>query len=111
MDAFLRPYRYFARYYIDNVVIFSKTAEEYFEYLRIIFDLFARLKITLEPKKLFLGYLSVTLLGQKVDRFGLTTTKKRVTAIRDIRFPEILDTLETYVSMLNWLRKNIGYYT
>lgn len=110
MDDFLRPYRHFARCYIDDIVIFSKTAAEHFEHLRIIFRLFARLKITLEPKKSYLGYPSVTLLGQKVDGFGLTTTEERVAAIKELRFPETLEALETYVGMANWLRKNVRYF-
>lgn len=110
MDGFLRPYRHFARCYIDDIVIFSRTAEEHFDHLRTIFALFVRLKITLEPKKSFLGYPSVTLLGQKVDGFGLTTTEERVAAIKEMRFPETLEALETYLGMANWLRRNIGYF-
>ena len=110
MDSFLRPYRHFARCYIDDIVIFSKSAEEHFEHLRTIFRLFARLKITLEPKKSYLGYPSVTLLGQKVDGFGLTTTEERVAAIKEMRFPETLEALETYIGMANWLRKNVKYF-
>lgn len=110
MDGFLRPYRHFARCYIDDIVIFSRTAEEHFQHLRTIFALFARLKVTLEPKKSFLGYPSVTLLGQKVDGFGLTTTEERVAAIKEMRFPESLEALETYLGMANWLRRNVKYF-
>lgn len=101
MDDFLRPYRHFARYYIDNIVIFSKTAAKHFEHLRIIFRLFARLKITLEPKKSYLGYPSVTLLDQKINEFELTTTEERVAIIKELRFPETLKALKTYVGMVN----------
>ena len=44
MDNFLRPYRHFARCYIDDIVVFSRSAEEHFEHLRTIFRLFARLR-------------------------------------------------------------------
>ena len=110
MDGFLRFYRYFARYYIDDIVIFSKSAEKHFEHLRTIFQLFSQLKITLKSKKSFLGYPFVTLLGQKVDDFGLTITEERVAAIKEMRFSETLKTLETYIGMANWLRKNVKYF-
>ena len=110
MDDFLRPYRHFARCYIDDIVIFSRSVEDHFEHLRTIFRLFAKLKITLEPKKSYLGYPSVTLLGQKVDGFGLTTTEERVAAIKEMQFPATLEALETYIGMANWLRRNVRYF-
>ena len=61
MNEFLRLYRYFARCYIDNIVIFFRIAKEHFEHLRIIFAFFARFKITLESKKLYLNYLLIIL--------------------------------------------------
>ena len=110
MDDFLRPYRHFARCYVDDIVIFSRSINEHLQHLKIIFSLFASLKITLEPKKSYLAYPSVTLLGQKVDGFGMTTTAERVAAIKDIRFPDTLQALETYIGMANWLRSNIKYF-
>lgn len=110
MDSFLRPYRYFARCYIDNIVIFSRSAEEYFDYLRVIFALFAKLKITLKSKKFYFGYSSVILFGQKIDGFGFTITEERIAVIREMRFPETLEVLETYVEITNWLRKNVRYF-
>ena len=101
MNDFLRFYRHFARYYIDNIIIFSKTIAEYFEHLGIIFRLFARLKIILELKKSYLGYSFVTLLSQKINKFKLIITKERVAAIKKLRFPEILKALKTYVEITN----------
>ena len=60
MNEFLRLYRYFARYYINNIIIFSYIAKKHFEYLKTIFTLFARFKIIFESKKiifeLFINY-------------------------------------------------------
>ena len=108
IDSFLREYRGFARYYIDNIVIFSKSFEEYLEYLEKVFQLFTILKVILEPKKLFLAYLLVTLLGQKVDGFSLTTTEERVAAIKKILYPDTLELLEIYIEIANWLRSNVA---
>ena len=62
MDEFLRLYRYFAKCYIDNIIIFFRFAKEYFQYLKTIFALFARLKIILKSKKSYLKYLLIILL-------------------------------------------------
>ena len=47
MDTLLKPFRKFARYYIDNKVIFVKTGKEYTKQLRLIFLLFLKKNINL----------------------------------------------------------------
>ena len=110
MDDFLRPHRHFARCYVDDIVIFSKSLSDHLSHLQTVFGLFAYLKVTLEPKKSYLAYPSVTLLGQKVDGLGMTTTEERVAAIKNLRFPDSLQALETYIGMANWLRSNVRYF-
>ena len=61
INEFLRLYRYFAKYYINNIIIFFYIAKNNFQYLKIIFALFARFKITLESKKSYLNYLLIIL--------------------------------------------------
>ena len=62
MDLILRFYKFFAKYYVDDIVIFSKIFEEYIEYLNTILGLFDRFNITLKDIKTFLNYLSIILL-------------------------------------------------
>jgi hypothetical protein len=62
IDIILRPHRQFARYYIDDIVIFSKIFEEYIKYLNTIFELFNRIGITLKNSKIYLDYPLIILL-------------------------------------------------
>jgi hypothetical protein len=62
MDIILRPYRQFARCYVDDIVIFFKIFEEYIEYLNIIFELFNRIGITFKDSKIYLDYPSIIFL-------------------------------------------------
>ena len=110
MDSFLRLYRYFARYYINNIMIFFRFAEKYFDHLKIIFALFAKLKIILKSKKSYFDYSFVILFGQKINRFGFIITKKRIVVIREIRFLKTLKILKIYMRIINWFRKNIKYF-
>ncbi len=71
MDRILRPFRAFARGYMDDIVVFSHSLEDHLTHLGRVFALFQELGISLEPAKSFLGYPSVTLLGQRVDGLGL----------------------------------------
>ena len=76
MNEFLRLYRYFARCYIDNIMIFSYIAKEHFEHLRTIFALFACFKITFKLKKSYLNYLLIILFEQRIDNFKLIIIEK-----------------------------------
>ena len=77
MNDFLRLYKHFVKYYINNVMIFFKIIEKHFKHFRIIFRLFAQFKIIFESKKSFLDYLFITFLNQKMNNFDLITTKKK----------------------------------
>lgn len=77
MDRILRDFRAFCRTYIDDIVIFSVTLEDHIKHLSAVFSKFQELGITLSPKKAFIGYPSVTLLGEKVDGLGLSTDARK----------------------------------
>lgn len=110
IDRLLRKFRKFARAYIDDVVVYSKTLEEHLNHLRQIFNLFVESGISVNPKKTFLGYPSVQLLGQKVDSLRLWTAEDKLQAIAKLSFPETLAKLETYLGMTGWLRDYIANY-
>src|SRR5436305_13943861 len=110
MDRILRRYRAFARAYVDDVTIFSKTLEEHLQHLNTIFKLFDQLRISLRGTKSFLGYPSTTVLGQLVDGFGLQTATEKLAALVKLKFPHSLKNLETYLGLTGWLRNYIPYY-
>ncbi len=90
IDLILRPYRNYARYYVDDIVIFFKIFEQYIEYLDTIFELFDVLGIIFKDIKNYLDYLSIILLEQRVDGFGISCVKERIVVIRELEFPENL---------------------
>jgi len=59
----LRSYRQFARIYVNNIVIFSKTLNKHVKHLYIVFGLLNSKRVTLSTKKSYLEYSIVTLLS------------------------------------------------
>ena len=55
----MKPFRHFARAYVDNIDIFSDTKEDYLWHLEALFRLFEEINMSLSPKKSWLGYPSV----------------------------------------------------
>ena len=102
--------REFSRVYMDDIIIFSKTLEEHLGHLRQVFGLFRSKRVSLAPEKSFLGYPSITLLGQRVDSLGLSTSAEKIEAITSLRFPESLRDLEYFLGLTGWLRHCIARY-
>ena len=81
-------------------MIFFKIFEQYIEYLDTIFKLFDAFGITLKDVKTYLGYLSIILLEQRVNGFGISYAEKRITIIHELKFPENLQKLEKYIGII-----------
>ena len=109
IDLLLRKYPW-ARAYIDDVVIASKTLDEHVQHLQALFQLFASVNISINPKKAFLGYLSIRILGQHVDSLRLSTDAKKLEAISHLQFPETLKELEIYLGLTGYLRQYVPFY-
>lgn len=109
-DAILRPLRDFVRAFVDDIIVFSKTLEEHVSHLRQLFQLLRERRASLSPGKSFLGFPSVTLLGQRVDSLGMSTSEEKVKAITALRFPSSLRDLEIFLGLTGWLRNSIPRY-
>lgn len=111
IDRILRKHRAYARAYIDDIVIFSPTLEEHLVHLDAVFSELSHFNICLSPKKSFLAYPSVQLLGQRVDALGLATDVDKLKAIAQLAFPRTLRQLEHYLGLTGYLRQYIPYYS
>ncbi len=110
IDRILRPFRKFCRAYVDDIVIFSASVEEHVEHLKQVFEALDKMNIHLAPRKSFLGYPSVHLLGQKVDALGLATAAEKLAAIANLKFPKTLGQLDKYLGLTGYLRQYIAHY-
>ena len=110
IDRILKFCRIFARAYIDDVVIFSKTLNEHLSNLRSIFDLLKRNNIFINSVKTFLKYSFVNLLSQHVNSLDLSTNKKKIKTISNFVFSKTLSDLETYLKLTKWFRDYIKNY-
>ena len=45
----LKPFKDFAKAYVDDIIIFSKTLEEHLEHLEKVFTLFRQKRVSLAP--------------------------------------------------------------
>nr|GAT48031.1 TY3B-TY3B protein [Mycena chlorophos] len=111
MQCVLSPFLWlFALVYIDDIVVFSKSWKEHLEHLDLVLGAIAKSGITLEPKKCYLGYNSILLLGQKVFRLGLSTHKEKVAAVQELEWPSSVHDLQKFMGMVNYFASYIPNY-
>ena len=110
IDGLLKPFKTFAKIYIDDVIIFIQILKQHVEHFNHIFNLFDKMNIALKPSKSYIGYPTVALLKQKVDNFGLNISVDKLEIIRAIKFPRKFKNFETYVGMTNYFRNYVPYY-
>ena len=97
--------------YIDDIVVFSRTLDEYVEHLLRLFTRLTKFRISIAPKKTFVGFPSIQLLGRNVDAFGFSTLVEKVQAIAALDFPHRLKDLESYLGMAGRLRIFVPYFS
>src|SRR5205814_1265745 len=92
------------------IVIFSRTLDDHLSHLYQLFSLLSQYNIVINPKKAYIGFPTIRLLGQKVSSLGLSTTQDKIEAIAKLDFPKNLKDLETYLGLTGWLRQYVPYY-
>lgn len=67
IERILRKQRAFARAYVDDIIVFSKTLAEHIVYLTSVFKALTTAGISINLDKAFIGFPSIQFLGQHVD--------------------------------------------
>ena len=101
INYILQSCRSFARAYINDIIIYSCTLDKYLCYLHLMFCELEKANIFIKAAKLYLGYPSVSLFGQRVNSFGLTTATEKLKAICQLKFPRIFKDLKIYLN--DWI--------
>ena len=100
----------FVLVYIDDVIIFSASLDEYVKYLDQVLELLENSGVTLSLSKCHFAYPSITALGHYVSRLGLSTMEEKVEAVRRMFFLTSLRELETGLGFFGYYRKFVPYY-
>ena len=110
IDNILQDVREWARAYVDDIVCGGRSLADLLAKLCILFDIFLRYNISIQPTKSYLNYPDVALLGQRVNSLGLTTSDEKLKAVRLLKYPETLGALEYYLGLTGYLRSYIHFY-
>lgn len=112
IDSMLRGANcsHFSTAFIDDIVSWEKKLDAHLRDLDTLFSSLDQRSLTLSGEKAFLGFPSVTLLGQHVDGLGVSTSEEKLAAINALTFPKTVGDLEIYLGLTGWLRHYIEYF-
>ena len=92
--------------YIDDCIIYSKTIDEHFKHLELVFQCFRKANIHLKAKKTLLFRNSVPFLGHVISDRGILPDSDKVKAILQAN-PTTKKEIHSWVSMAGYYRKYI----
>jgi hypothetical protein len=110
VDRITRNFRSWMRVYIDDFFARGTDFASHIANIEQFFELCLDRNIRLSPKKCFLNYPTILLLGKKVTGKGVMHTEERLSGLLALPFPNDLQKLEYFNAATGWLRKNISRY-
>ena len=101
----------FARAYIDDVIIFSKTAAEHIEHLRRVLSALGGVGLKIHPEKSRFACSVVEYLGFNVSKFGLTPHQAKVAAIAALKPPTNVSELRSVLGLMCYYRRFVPNFS
>ena len=101
----------FAANYLDDIIVFSRTAEEHMSHLEAIFEALqvADLKIKVSKCEFFKKH--VAYLGFLIGETGIRYDRSNVEAINKITTPTSIEEVRQFNGMCSYYRKFISHYS
>jgi hypothetical protein len=93
--------------YIDDTVVYGKTAEEFLDRLEQTFQLMAQGNVRLKATKCSFGFESIEFLGHVISKEGVRLSDKRVQGILDMPLPTTVSSVRRFIGMVNYFRNFI----
>ena len=96
--------------YLDDIIVFSKTPEEYIERLRGVFEKLAAAGLRLKPSKCEFFKSRVAYLGHIVSKDGIEMDPKKIKAIEQWPVPKTVTEVRSFLGFTNYYYKFIPRY-
>ena len=111
MDEVLAPHRAYCRWYIDDIIVFSKDKTTHEQHLKKVLTTLnkAELKINLEKSTLFQE--KVVFLGRTIDGATKSTKEESVEKVRKIAAPTNVKQLQRFLGLCGHFRSFIKNYS
>jgi hypothetical protein len=111
INSIFHPYiRKFVVFYIDDILIFSKTEAEHQAHVRLVLEVLKREKFYVCKAKSDFAQKAIKYLGHIVDKRGIRPDSKKVEAVQTWPAPKNVHDVRSFLGLVNF-RKFIEHYS
>ena len=96
--------------YIDDIIIYGTTEEEFLDNLRAVLERLNERGITVNPAKCKFGVKTVEYVGHVVSGTGLTMSEEKKAKVLDFPVPDTTKQLRGFLGLVNYFRDHVRGY-
>ena len=97
--------------YVDDIIIFSKTFEEHLQDIGEVFQRLSGDNLKVTPEKCEFARSELLYLGFTINREGIKTDPKKVSAIQNMSYPSCTLEMETFLGKAGYYSRFIKDYS
>lgn len=91
--------------YLDDVMIYSESFEEHIEHVGRVLEKLKEENLIVKLKKCKFGSDKIEFLGHEIGRDGIKPAELKINKIRDMRRPETVKDVRSFVMLCSYYRK------
>ena len=91
--------------YLDDIVVFAKTAEEHLQRLEVVFERLLNAGLKIKPAKCSFFQRSVAFLGHIVSGDGIETDPEKVRAVMEWPVPTSVTEVRSFLGLASYYRR------
>ena len=108
MQIVLAPYLYnICEIYIDDVIIYGKTEEEFVNNLRLVLQRLKDHNIAVNPSKCVLGVQEIQYTGHVLNEHGLSFSKEKVDKVAGFSKPITQADLKSFIGFVTYFHEHM----
>lgn len=89
--------------YLDDIIVFSKTADEHLNDLRSVLDALSTAGLRLQPKKCLVGADSIKYLGHIIDGRTVKPDPDNIRAVSQVAVPKNVKQVRSFLGLCNYI--------
>ena len=101
----------FLIFYVDNIMVYSKTENEHLAHLRKVFKTFCYARMKLKPSKCYFFKLHIEYLGHLISDTGIYPLEQKIQAILDLAPPTNVTQVQHILGLASYYRKFIPIFS
>ena len=97
--------------YLDNIIVFSQTAEEHLHRVQVVLDQFHEYNVKLKPSKCSLFKEEINYLAHQVSKQGVWPSDSNLMAITECVLPQTYMAIHTFLGLVGHYQQFIKVFT